>query len=103
MDFTNYDNNSNKDKSYDIQLNKYNPYASTQGPLFPSYLYLMDNFNHRLFTIFFEGSWLSSLKSVDLNYQNTSETEVTSSFDLKFYKFHIQINDDMLKNIFPNI
>ena len=35
----------------------------------------MDKFNHRLVSILFSNSWLSSIKSVDLSYANTSDTD----------------------------
>lgn len=107
MDYTYYDNSTNQDRTFDKNTNTknnyLNPYDSTQGPMFPSNLYLMDNFNHRLVTIVFQRSWLSNLKSIDLNYSNTSDTQVSSSFELKFFKYDIIINDELLKQIFPDI
>lgn len=115
MDYTRYDEetNKNRDTSYNSVSNKelyqtvsnkndavYNPFESVGGPIFPTSLYLMDNFNHRLFTIYFEKTWLQSVESVDLNYSNTSDTEITSSFKLKFYKYNIIINDDFLETLF---
>jgi hypothetical protein len=67
----------------------------------PSNLYLMDNFNNRICTINFEGSWLAGINSVDLDYSKTDGTEVTSSCELKFYKYNIEINFEPLKTFFP--
>lgn len=107
MDYSYYDPKANSDRSYDRQTvrqnGQNNPYASTQGPMFPSYLYLMDNFDHRLCTILFQNSWLAKLSSVDLNYSNTSNTQISANFELKFSRFRILINDQDLKNMFPNI
>lgn len=78
-----------------------NPYYSTQGPIVPTNLYLLDNFNNRICTINFEGSWLANIKPVSLDYSKTSDTEVTSSFELKFYKYNIIVNDEEVKKFFP--
>lgn len=77
------------------------PYYSTQGPIVPTNLYLLNNFNKRICTINFEGSWLSNIKPVSLDYSKTSDTEVTSSFELKFYKYNIIVNDEEVKKFFP--
>lgn len=77
-----------------------NPYWSVQGPILPSNLYLMNNFNKRIATINFEGSWLTRVKPVSLDYSKTSDTEIESSFELKFYKYNLIINDDALVDYF---
>lgn len=74
----NYGDNANIDRSYNkdgkVGTNELNPYASTQGPMFPCHLYLMDNFNHRIVTIDFSNAWLCKLSTVPLDYTNTSDT-----------------------------
>lgn len=77
------------------------PYYSTQGPMVPCNLYLLNNFNKRIVTINFENAWLASIKSVDLDYSKTSDTELTTSAELKFYKYNIIIHDEALKQFFP--
>jgi hypothetical protein len=67
----------------------------------PCNLYLLDNFNNRLVTINFDNAWLASIKPVDLDYGKTSETELSSSAELKFYKYNIIIHDEALKQFFP--
>ena len=76
------------------------PYWSTQGPLVPAYLYLMDNFNNRLVTILFSNTWLASIKSVPLDYKKTSDTEITATAEFKFSKFSITLNDEYLVKLF---
>lgn len=77
------------------------PYYSTQGPMVPCNLYLLNNFNKRIATINFENAWLASIKPVDLDYSKTSETELSTSAELKFYKYNIIIHDEALKQFFP--
>lgn len=75
----------------------YSPY----GPQIPCYLYLLDNFNRRICTVLFQHCWLSTVKAVSLD-QATTNTEVESSFDLKFAKYSITINDEYLKSKIGN-
>lgn len=102
-DYMNYDSNSNLDRTYDADYNNangmLNPYASTQGPMFPSHLYLLDNFNHRIATFNFQNSWLCRLETVPLDYTNTTDTQVTTQFQLKYYKMDLDINQESLKNL----
>ena len=72
------------------------PYWSTQGPMVPANLYLMDNFNNRLVTILFSNTWLASIKSIPLDYKKTSDTEVVATAEFKFSKFSITLNNDLL-------
>lgn len=76
------------------------PYYSTQGPIVPCNLYLLNNFNQRMCTINFQGAWLTRVKPVSLDYAKTSDTQLESSFELKFYKYNIDMNNDDLKNFF---
>jgi hypothetical protein len=73
------------------------PYYSTQGPMVPCNLYLLDNFNNRICTINFDNAWLASIKPVTLDYSKTENTELTTSAELKFYKYNIIVNDESLK------
>lgn len=68
------------------------------GPIVPCKLYLLDNFNRRIVTINFDGAWLSTIKPIALDYQKTDNTELTASFELKFYKYNIQVHDEFIKN-----
>ena len=68
------------------------------GPIVPCNLYLLDNFNRRIVTINFDGAWLSNIKPIALDYQKTDNTELTTSFELKFYKYNIQVHDEFIKN-----
>jgi hypothetical protein len=77
------------------------PYYSTQGPMVPCNLYLLDNFNNRLVTINFDNAWLASIKPVILDYTKTDNTELSSSCELKFYKYNIIVHDEVLKHFFP--
>ena len=107
-DYMNYSDDANIDRSYDSTTNNANldysnPYASTQGPMFPCHLYLMDNFNHTMVTINFQKAWLCKLNTVALDYTNTDNTQVTTDFELRYYKMDYQINDEYLKNLLtPN-
>lgn len=83
----------------DYDLGK-DPYWSTQGPMVPTNLYLMDNFNNRIVTILFQNTWLSSIKSVGLDYKKTSDTEVVASAEFKFSKYSIKLNDEFLNKLF---
>lgn len=76
------------------------PFYSTQGPMAPCNLYLLDNFNNRIVTINFDNAWLASIKPVELNYNKTDATEVSTTFELKFYKYNIIIHDDIIKTFF---
>lgn len=102
-DYMNYGGDTNIDRSYNkdgkIGTNELNPYASTQGPMFPAHLYLMDNFNHRIVTIDFSNAWLCKLSTVPLDYTNTTDTQVTTDFELKYYKMDYTINDQYLKSL----
>jgi len=73
------------------------PYYSTQGPIVPTELYLMDNFDNRICTIKFISCWLSNLKNVSLDYEKTNNTEAESEFELNFYKYEVVINNNELK------
>ena len=75
-------------------------YWSTQGPMVPANLYLMDNFNNRLVTILFSNTWLASIKSLPLDYKKTSDTEVVATAEFKFSKFSITLNNDLLIKLF---
>lgn len=76
-----------------------NPYWTAQGPKIDANLYLMDNFNNRLVTITFTDTWLSNLKQVDLDYAKTSDTEIVTTADFKFYKYNIKVHDEFLINM----
>lgn len=107
-DYMNYSDGANIDKSYDAQTqhanNDYsNPYASTQGPMFPAHLYLLDNFNHRIATLNFSNTWLSRLNTVPLDYTNTDNTQVTTQFELRYFKMDFTINQEYLKNLITPI
>lgn len=77
-----------------------NPYYSTQGPMVPCNMYLLDNFNNRVCTINFDGAWLTNINQVTFDYTKTDNTELKSSAELKFYKYNIEINQDALKQFF---
>ena len=104
-DYTNYDNDSNTDRSYDSSSpeSQNNPYASAYGPQFPSHLYLLDNFNHRIATFHFWNSWLCKLSTIPLDYTNTDNTQVTTDFELKYFKMDMEINDEFLKPLITPI
>lgn len=76
------------------------PYYSTQGPMVPCNLYLLDNFNNRICTINFDNAWLATIKPVDLDYSKTDNTEISTSFELKFYKYNVIVNDIDLQKFF---
>ena len=76
------------------------PYWSTQGPMVPANLYLLDNFNNRIATILFQNTWLTSIKSVSLDYKKTSDTEVLATAEFKFSKYNINFNSDFLEKMF---
>lgn len=90
-------NNSGFRSDYDLGLDLY---GSTQGPMIPCQLYLMDNFNNRVCSILFQNCWLSEISNIDLNYAKTSGTEIQGSFQLKFAKYSLKFNSDYLKNMF---
>lgn len=103
-DYMNYDQSANIDKSYDAPTNNANldysnPYASTQGPMFPSHLYLLDNFNHRIATFHFSNSWLCRVNTVTLDYTVTDNTQIVTQFELKYYKMDIDINNEQLRKL----
>ncbi len=118
-DFTRYDENRSDTKTIDLgngiqntiatsDYEKYlydsgsNPYYSTQGPIVTCNLYLMDNFMNRKCTFVFEGCWLKKIKHVDLDYSKIEGTDVTSSFNMAYYKYSIINNDRNLKKFFPD-
>ena len=106
-DYLNYSDDANIDRTYNKDgnpnTNELNPYASTQGPMFPAHLYLMDNFNHVIVTLNFDKAWLCKLNTVALDYTNTDNTQVTTDFELRYYKMDYQISDEYLKNLIkPN-
>lgn len=76
------------------------PYWSTQGPMVPTNLYLMDNFNNRIATIHFQNTWLASVKSVNLDYKKTSDTEVSATAEFKFSKYSITLSQEYLNKLF---
>ena len=83
----------------DYELGK-DPYWSTQGPMVPTNLYLLDNFNNRIATILFQHTWLASIKSVPLDYKKTSDTEILATAEFKFSKYNINFDNDFLKRMF---
>ena len=78
------------------------PYWSTQGPMVPANLYLMDNFMNRIATINFEGCFLTDIKNVDLDYSKTESTEIITTFTLSFYKYNIFVNNNELRHFIPD-
>ena len=106
-DYMNYSQSANIDRSYnkdgDPNTNPLNPYASTQGPMFPASLYLLDNFNHRIATLNFSSCWLNRLNTIPLDYTNTDNTEVTTQFELQYFKMDMEINQESLKQLITPI
>ncbi len=78
------------------------PYWSTQGPMVPTNLYLMDNFNNRIATILFQNTWLCNIKSINLDYKKTSDTEISTTAEFKFSKYSVSLNNDYLNKIFQD-
>lgn len=48
-------------------------------------------------TINFDNAWLSEIQQVSLDYSKTDNTEITTTFTLKFYKYNIIVNDENLQ------
>ena len=89
--------NSGFRTDYDLGLDLY---GSTQGPMIPCQLYLMDNFNNRVCSILFQNCWLSEISNIDLTYAKTSGTEIEGSFQLKFAKYSLKFDSEYLKKMF---
>ena len=85
-----------------LQILGENTYYSSQGPIVPCNLYLLDNFNNRIVTINFDSAWLSTIKPVALDYSKNDNTELTTTAELKFYKYNIQVHDEYLKKFIQN-
>ena len=106
-DYMNYSDDANIDRSYDYTTQSasggINPYASTQGPMFPAHLYLLDNFNHRIATLDFQNTWLCRLNTIALDYTNTDNTQVTTQFELRYSKMDFNINQSGLKHLITPI
>lgn len=83
--------------NYDLGLDTY---GSTQGPMVPSYLYLLDNFNNKVLYILFQNCWLTSVSNIDLSYAKTSGTQIQGSFQLKFSKYSIHFESQYMKKLF---
>lgn len=90
-------NNNGFRTDYDLGLDLY---GSTQGPMVPCQLYLMDNFNNLVCSILFQNCWLTEISNIDLNYAKTSGTQIQGSFQLKFSKYSLKFNSEYLIKMF---
>lgn len=92
-------NQFGKKYNYDLGLDTY---GSTQGPMVPCNLHLLDNFNNRVLHILFQNCWLTNVSTIDLNYSKTAGTEIQGTFELKFSKYSIHFDSPVLKDLFDD-
>lgn len=91
--------NSGFRRDYDLGLDLY---GSTQGPIVPCYLYLLDNYNNRVCSIYFQDCWLAQISNIDLSYAKTSGTQIQGSFQLKFAKYSLKFQSQYLIKMFKD-